>query len=67
MIYLASYKGKRIAGNYSLKAFYNSFQDALIRLLTKAYIVIVRLRYLEQMGSMTATAHLLEMVALGIR
>ena len=35
MIYLASYKGKRIAGNYSLKAFYNSFQDALIRLLTK--------------------------------
>ena len=35
MIYLASYKGKRIAGNYSLKAFYNSFQDALIRVLTK--------------------------------
>ena len=35
MIYLASYKGKRIAGNYSLKAFYNSFQDTLIRLLTK--------------------------------
>ena len=35
MIHLASYKGRRIAGNRSLKAFYNSFQDTLIRLLTK--------------------------------
>lgn len=35
MIYLASYKGKRNSSDRSLKAFYNSFQDALIRLLTK--------------------------------
>lgn len=35
MIYLASYKGKRIAHNRSLKAFYNRLQDALIRTLTK--------------------------------
>lgn len=35
MIYLASYKGRRKNSDYSLKAFYNSFQDALIRLLTK--------------------------------
>lgn len=35
MIYLASYKGKRVPSDRSLKAFYNSFQDALIRLLTK--------------------------------
>lgn len=35
MIYLACYKGKHVLGNHSLKAFYNSFQDALIRLLTK--------------------------------
>ncbi len=33
MIYLASYKGKRQSP--SLKAFYNAFQDRLIRLLTK--------------------------------
>lgn len=35
MIYLASYKGKRNSSDRSLKDFYNSFQDALIRLLTK--------------------------------
>lgn len=35
MIYLASYRGKRVPSNHSLKAFYNSFQDTLIRLLTK--------------------------------